>query len=237
MLNKDTIKTILSVTDHTNLNPCATKKDIENLCKEALEYKTASVCVSLSRIRDAFMYFQGEFQKDLDKGNTEKYYPKICTVIGFPHGNTNTQCKMEEAIRAIALGADEIDMVINLGWVKDGEYDRITNEINMIKKCCGGRILKVITETGYLSDSEFEQVCKAVSKSEADYIKTSTGFGPRGANFEDVIRMKTFCSPYLKIKAAGGIKTLEDAWKYIELGADRLGTSKIVKAIKEKIFF
>ncbi len=232
-MNIETIKKILSNTDHTNLNPCATKEDIIKLCKEALQYETASVCISPSRIKDAYSYFYNPFSGDLKENKNRKHYPKICTVIGFPHGDTTTKNKMEETIEAIRLGADEIDMVVNLGWIKDGQYEKVLSEIDMIRKCCHGHILKVIVETGYLTESEFKKICEIVSQSGADYIKTSTGYGPRGASFEDITKMRAFCSPHLKIKAAGGIKTLEDAEKYFELGADRLGTSRIVKAVKE----
>ena len=165
---------------------------------------------------------------DIIKYNTNKTVPRVCTVVGFPHGNVSTNIKMAETIEAIDNGAKEIDMVINLGWVKEGKFDRVLNEINMVKQSCQGKTLKVIVETCYLSEEEKKKLCSLVSCSSADYIKTSTGFGTNGATYSDVSLMAKFLKNK-KIKAAGGIHTVEDAKEYLKLGADRLGTSSILK--------
>lgn len=223
------VKKILKATDHTNLNPCATKEDIFKLCKEALKYETASICVAPSRVKDAHGYLLKTYMNDLISKNFKDHYPRICTVIGFPHGNATTRIKMLETTDAISHGADEIDMVINLGWLKEGNFEKILNEINMVKTCCEGRILKVIIETCYLTEDEKIKMCKILSESSADYIKTSTGFGTGGATFEDIELFRKYLTNGKKIKAAGGMSCLEDGQKFLDLGADRLGSSRMVK--------
>lgn len=230
------VKKILNSTDHTNLNPCATREDIINLCREALVYETASVCIAQSRIKDAHNFLQKVYTNDLVTSRFKNRYPRICTVIGFPHGNISTKMKMVEAIDAISCGVDEIDMVVNLGWIKEGKFEEILNEINMVKAVCERRILKVIVETCYLTEEEKIKMCKIISASSADYIKTSTGFGTAGATPEDIILFKKYITNGKKIKAAGGMSCLEDGQKFLDLGADRLGSSKMVKdAIARKI--
>ena len=211
---------ILSRVDHTLLSPSATWKEIKGICDDGIKYRTASVCIPPSYVKKAAEYACGRI--------------KICTVIGFPNGYNTTAVKVAETEEAVACGADEIDMVINLGWVKDGEYGLILDEIKEIKKACRGKLLKVIIETCLLSDEEKIKLCDTVSRSGADYIKTSTGFSSGGATFRDVELMRKNSSPSLKVKAAGGISSMEDAQKMIELGADRLGTSRIVKIVKSE---
>lgn len=224
------IKEILNATDHTNLNPCATYEDIERLCNEAIKAETASVCIAPSNVSFVKRYFDTHCQ------NT--YRPKICTVIGFPHGNITTGMKMNETIEAICRGADEIDMVINLGWVKNRQFELVLSEIDMIKECCGDRILKVIIETCFLTAEEKVILCHLLSSSSADYIKTSTGYGTGGATVEDIELFKEHINRPaehpLKIKASGGIYSLEEGEKFLKLGVDRLGASKIVKDAIEK---
>jgi len=214
------IKEILSKVDHTNLSQSATWDDIKALCDEGIKYSTASVCIPASYVKDASVYSEGKI--------------KICTVIGFPNGYSTTESKCFEAADAIKNGADEIDMVINIGWLKDKKYDRLSEEISAVKKACSGKILKVIIETCLLTDAEKIKMCEIVSNAGAEYIKTSTGFSKGGATFLDVELMEKYKPVNLKIKAAGGIRTLKDAEKFINLGADRLGTSSIVKIIKEE---
>lgn len=212
------INEILSKVDHTLLAQGATKSEIKAICDDGIKYGTASVCIPPSYVKMAKEYVGDKL--------------KICTVIGFPNGYNTTAVKCAETEDAVKNGADEIDMVINVGWVKDGEYALVLDEIKAIKKACGGKLLKVIIETCLLSDEEKIRLCQVVSESGADYIKTSTGFSTGGATFDDVELMRKHSAPALKVKAAGGISSIEDAEKMIELGADRLGTSRIVKIVK-----
>lgn len=209
---------ILSRVDHTLLTQTATWDEIKALCDDAITYRTASVCIPPSFVKMAKSYV-GERMK-------------ICTVIGFPNGYSTSEVKIFETQQALDDGADEIDMVINLGAVKEGKYDRVLQEIREIKSVCGGHILKVIIETCFLTKEEKIHLCHVVTDSGADYIKTSTGFGGGGATFEDVKLFAEHIGPGVKIKAAGGIASMEDGEKFIELGASRLGTSRIVKLVK-----
>lgn len=210
---------ILSKTDHTLLAPQAIWEEVEALCKEALAYHTASVCISPCYVLPA-----------------KKAFPDltVCTVIGFPSGAHTTACKVMETKDAIANGADEVDMVINVGFVKDGRFDAVLDEIRQVKAAAGSRILKVIIETCLLTENEKIRLCDIVSRSGADFIKTSTGFSKGGATPEDIRLMRKYCAPGLKIKAAGGISTLADAEEFLKLGADRLGSSRIVRLIREE---
>ena len=204
--------------DHTQLKAFATWEDIKKLCDEAVKYKTASVCVPpcyIKRIHDTYG----------DRIN-------ICTVIGFPLGYSVTKAKVTEAVCAIEDGAEEVDMVININDAKNGDFDKILNEIKEIKNACGDHILKVIIETCYLTDEEKIRLCKVVTEAGADYIKTSTGFGTGGATFEDVKLFKDNIGPDVKIKAAGGIRTRDDMERFMELGADRLGTSSAISILE-----
>ena len=212
------INEILSKVDHTLLAQAATWAEIKAICDDGMKYSTASVCIPPSYVKKAAEYVSGRL--------------KICTVIGFPNGYNTTAVKCAETEDAVANGADEIDMVINIGMVKDGDYESVLNEIKAIKKACHGKLLKVIIETCLLTDDEKIKLCSVVSESGADYIKTSTGFSTGGATFHDVELMRKHSHPDLKVKAAGGIASIEDAEKMIELGADRLGTSRIVKIVK-----
>ncbi len=212
------IEEILSKCDHTLLAQTATWEQIKAICDDGMKYHTASVCIPASYVKQAKEYV----------GDTLA----ICTVIGFPNGYDTTAAKCFMASDAVENGADEVDMVVNLGWVKDGLYDRVRDEIAAIKKACHGKLLKVIIETCLLTDDEKIAMCKAVSDSGADYIKTSTGFSTAGATFHDVELFAKHVAPHVKIKAAGGISSLEDAEKFIALGASRLGTSRIVKLAK-----
>ena len=214
------INEILSKVDHTVLSVSATKQDIISLCDAAKKYKTASVCIAPSFVKTAAEYLQGEIP--------------VCTVIGFPNGYNTTETKCFETAGAIENGADEIDMVINIGDLKAKNYDKILNEINLVKKNCQGRILKVIIETCLLTEEEKIKMCDIVSQSDADFIKTSTGFSKSGATFSDIALFKKHIKNGKKIKAAGGISSIEDAEKFITLGADRLGTSRIVKIVKNE---
>ena len=213
-------KEILAKVDHTLLSPSATWAEIKAICDDGIKYSTASVCIPPSYVKRAAEYVSGRL--------------KICTVIGFPNGYNTTAVKCAETEDAVKNGADEIDMVINIGLVKDGQYDAVLDEIKAIKKACGGKLLKVIIETCLLNEEEKIRLCQTVSESGADYIKTSTGFSTGGATFADVELMRKNSSPDLKVKAAGGISSLEDAEKMIALGADRLGTSRIVKIVKSE---
>ena len=206
-------KEILSKVDHTLLKTYADWDSIKKLCDEAVEYNTASVCVPQSYVKR----IHAAYQKQL----------KICTVIGFPLGYNSTESKLIEATGAIMNGADEIDMVINIGDVKNGDFDKVEEEITAVKHAIGDHILKVIVETCYLEVDEKIAMCKAVTNAGADYIKTSTGFGSKGACIEDIRLFKNFIGDNVKIKAAGGIRTLEDMQSYIEAGCDRIGTSSI----------
>ena len=209
---------ILSHVDHTLLKAFATWEDIQMLCEEAMEYHTASVCVPpsyIKRIHDTY----GE------KIN-------ICTVVGFPLGYSTTKAKVAETVQAIEDGASEVDMVINIADVKNGDFDKVTEEIRSLKQAAGDKILKVIIETCYLTEEEKIAMCKAVTEAGADYIKTSTGFGTGGATMEDILLFKKFIGPHVKMKAAGGVKSVEDMEAFLEAGCDRIGTSSAISLIK-----
>ena len=209
---------ILSKCDHTLLSQTATWAEIKAICDDGMKYHTASVCIPASYVRQAKEYVGEKLA--------------ICTVIGFPNGYDTTAAKCFMATDAVDNGADEVDMVINLGWVKDGKFDAVEQEIAAIKKACKGKLLKVIIETCLLTDEEKVEMCHVVTRSGADYIKTSTGFSKAGATFHDVELFAANVGPNVKIKAAGGISSLEDAEKFLALGASRLGTSRIVKLAK-----
>ena len=211
------IKEILSKVDHTLLLQGATYEEIKDLADDGVKYECASICIPPYYVKDMKEYTKGAVN--------------ICTVIGFPNGNMTTATKVYETKDAVANGADEIDMVINIGALKDKKYDFILDEINQIKEACDGRILKVIIETCLLTDEEKIKMCEIVNESKADFIKTSTGFSTGGATFEDIELFSKHIKGK-KIKASGGISSIEDAIKFIELGADRLGTSRIVKIAK-----
>ena len=213
------IEEILSKCDHTLLAQTATWAQIRAICDDGMKYHTASVCIPASYVKQAKDYVGDKLA--------------ICTVIGFPNGYDTTAAKCFMASDAVANGADEVDMVINIGWAKDGLFDQVRDEIAAVKKACGGKLLKVIIETCLLTDDEKIALCKAVSDSGADYIKTSTGFSTGGATFHDVELFAKHVKPGVKIKAAGGISSLDDAEKFIELGASRLGTSRVVKIVKK----
>ena len=209
---------ILSRVDHTLLKQESTWEQIREICDDAVKYGCASVCIPPAYVQQAASYL----------GNSMK----VCTVIGFPNGYSTTAVKVFETEDAIRSGADEIDMVINIGWVKDQKWDELLGEIKAIKDSCQGRILKVIVETCLLTQEEKIKLCEIVTASGADYIKTSTGFSTGGATREDVALFAEHIGPGVKIKAAGGISSLQDAEDFIALGADRLGTSRIVKLVK-----
>ncbi len=213
------IRNILSKCDHTLLKPEATVAQIEALCDEAVKYGCASVCIPPAYVRRANERLGDKM--------------KVCTVIGFPNGYSTTAVKVFETENAIRHGADEIDMVVNIGWVKDARWDRILEEIKEIKASCKGHILKVIVETCLLTEEEKIKMCEIVTASGADYIKTSTGFSTGGATREDVKLLRQHVGKDVKVKAAGGIASLQDAQDFIDLGADRLGTSRLVKIAKE----
>ena len=212
------VKDILMRCDHTLLSQSATWEDIKALCDDGLKYRTASVCIPPCFVKRAKEYVGDELA--------------VCTVIGFPNGYNATSVKSYEARKAIEDGADEIDMVINVGAVKAGDYDYVLREIKTLREVCGSRILKVIIETCLLSDEEKLRMCEVVTEAGADYIKTSTGFSTGGATFEDVKLLYENVGPMVKVKASGGIKDLDAAAEFIRLGADRLGTSRVVKAAK-----
>lgn len=212
-------KYILSKVDHTLLKTTATWEEIQAICDEALEYGTASVCVPPAFVKKCSEYLKGRIP--------------ICTVIGFPNGYSTTEVKCFEAADAVKNGADEIDMVIHLGMLKSGDWGSILDEINAVKSACNGKLLKVIVETCELNETERVKIAQTVAKSNADFIKTSTGFSKSGATFEDVSVFSEQVGNRIQIKAAGGISSIADAEKFIELGADRLGTSRIVKLIKD----
>lgn len=214
------ITEILNKVDHTLLNPAATWDEIKAVCDDGIKYKTASVCIPASYVKAAKEYVGDGL--------------KICTVIGFPNGYSTTAAKCFETRDAILNGADEIDMVINIGWLKDKRYDDILDEIKLIKAECNGKILKVIIETCLLTDEEKIKMCEIVSASGADFIKTSTGFSVGGATREDIALFAQNVADHVKIKAAGGISTLTDAENFVDLGASRLGTSRIVKLVKNE---
>ena len=213
------VEEILRHVDHTLLSQTATWEEIRKLCDEAIEYQTASVCIPPSYVQQAKEYVGSRMA--------------VCTVIGFPNGYHTTAVKAAETADAVKNGADEVDMVIDLGWVKDGRYDLAEEEIRAVKKAAGGRILKVIIETCFLTEEEKIKLCGTVTRAGADYIKTSTGFGGAGATFDDIRLFAEHVGSGVKIKAAGGISTMEDAERFLELGADRLGTSRIVKLAKQ----
>ena len=212
------VKNILAHCDHTLLKQESTWAQIKEVCDDGLKYGCASVCIPASFVKQAADYVGNEL--------------KICTVIGFPNGYSTTAVKVFETEDAIRNGADEIDMVINIGWVKDQRWDEVLAEIKAIKASCQGRILKVIVETCLLTEAEKIKLCELVTESGADYIQTSTGFSTGGATREDVALFKAHIGPGVKIKAAGGISSLQDAEDFMALGADRLGTSRIVKLVK-----
>ena len=212
------LKEILAKCDHTLLGQASTWSDIKAICDDGMKYETASVCIPASFVKQAKEYVGEKLA--------------ICTVIGFPNGYSTTATKCFEASDAVDNGADEVDMVINIGWAKEGKWEEITAEIAAIKAACKGKLLKVIIETCLLTDEEKIALCKCVSDSGADYIKTSTGFSTAGATFADVELFAKHVAPHVKIKAAGGISSLEDAEKFIALGASRLGTSRVVKIAK-----
>ena len=209
---------ILAKCDHTLLGQASTWEQIKAVCDDGMHYHTASVCIPASFVKQAKDYVGKQLA--------------ICTVIGFPNGYATTAAKCFMAADAVANGADEVDMVINIGWAKEGRWEDITAEIAAIKEACDGKLLKVIIETCLLTDEEKIALCKCVSDSGADYIKTSTGFSTAGATFADVALFAKHVAPHVKIKAAGGISSLEDAEEFIRLGASRLGTSRIVKIAK-----
>lgn len=214
------IKEILCKVDHTVLGQAAVWEDIKQLCDDAVKYNCASVCIAPAFVKKAKEYVGDKL--------------RICTVIGFPNGYNTTAVKCFETQDAVNNGADEIDMVINVGMLKEKRYDDVLNEIKAVKASCGDKLLKVIIETCLLTDEEKVKMCKIVSESGADYIKTSTGFSTGGATKEDVKLFKQNVAPHLKIKAAGGISSIEDAEDFINLGASRLGTSRIVKIVKKE---
>ncbi|MCD8148388.1 MAG: deoxyribose-phosphate aldolase, partial [Clostridiales bacterium] len=204
--------------DHTALNAWSSWKDIKNLCNEAIIFRMASVCIPSSYVKRVSDSFPGL---------------NICTVVGFPLGNANTAAKVAETRQAIADGANEIDMVINIGLVKNSKFQKVTDEIRLVKEAAGEHILKVIIETCYLTEDEKTAVCRCVSEAGADFIKTSTGFGSGGATLEDVKLMREHIDPQVQIKAAGGISTREEMEQYIEAGCSRIGTSRAIRILSQ----
>lgn len=213
------IREILKRVDHTLLAQTATWEEIRTICDDAVKYEAASICIPASFVKQASEHVDGKIS--------------VCTVIGFPNGYSTSRIKCLEAEDAVDNGASEIDMVINIGWVKEKNYQRVLDEINSVKRACKGRLLKVIVETCLLTEEEKIRMCETVSISEAEYIKTSTGFSTGGATREDVALFAEHISNGKKIKASGGIATMEDARDFIKLGASRLGTSRIVKIVKQ----
>lgn len=211
---------ILAAVDHTLLSVTATKEEIKTLCREAVEYGCAAVCVPPSYVALAKACTQGQVA--------------VCTVVGFPNGYSSTAVKVFETQDAVRNGADEIDMVINIGWLKDRLFSDILAEIKTVRAACRGKVLKVIVETCLLTDEEKGRMCAIVSAAGADYIKTSTGFSAGGATAEDIALLNRHRGPTLKIKASGGIRTTQDAERFLSLGASRLGTSRIVKLVAER---
>ena len=214
------IRNILAACDHTLLSQSATWEEIKALCDDGMTYGVASVCIPASYVAQAKEYVGDKLA--------------VCTVIGFPNGYSTTAAKCFETADAVENGADEIDMVINVGWLKDKRYEDLLEEIKAVKKACGGKLLKVIIETCLLTDEEKIKMCEIVSLSGAEYIKTSTGFSTGGATFADVALFAEHVAPHVKIKAAGGIASLADAEEFLRLGASRLGTSRIVKIAKSQ---
>ena len=213
------IQALLRHCDHTLLRQTATWEEIRAVCDDGIRYRCASVCIPASYVPQAADYAAGRVA--------------VCTVIGFPNGYDTTAAKCFMAADAVRGGADEVDMVIDLGWVKDGRWDDVLSEVRAVKESCAGKLLKVIVETCFLTEAEKIRLCEIVTASGADYIKTSTGFGGGGATREDVALFAKHIGPHVKIKAAGGIASLEDGADFLALGADRLGTSRIVKLVKE----
>ena len=209
---------MLTHVDHTLLTQAATWNEIKQILDDAMKYKVASACIPASYVKEAVDYVDGKLA--------------ICTVIGFPNGYSTTAAKVFMAKDAVNNGAKEVDMVINIGWLKDKKYDELEKEIKAVKEAVGSLVLKVIIETCLLTDEEKIKMCEIVTKAGADYIKTSTGFSTAGATFDDVKLFSEHVGKNVKIKAAGGIASLDDAYKFLELGADRLGTSRIVKLVK-----
>lgn len=214
------VNEMLRHVDHTLLTQTATWDEIRQICDDAKQYKTASVCIPPSYVKQAAEYLQGEVA--------------VCTVIGFPNGYMTTKTKEFETKDAIANGASEIDMVINIGWLKDRKYDLVEEEIRILKAACKDKILKVIIETCLLTEEEKIKMCEIVTRAGADYIKTSTGFSKAGATFEDIRLFASHIGPDVKMKAAGGIASLEDAEEFLDLGADRLGTSRMIKLVRNE---
>ena len=214
------IKEILKHVDHTLLLQGSTWEEIKQICDDAMKYETASVCIPPCYVKQAAEYMGDRMA--------------VCTVIGFPNGNVTTETKAFETKDALENGASEIDMVINIGWLKDKKYDLVENEIRKLKEICGDKILKVIIETCFLTDEEKIKMCEIVTNAGADYIKTSTGFGGAGATFDDIKLFAEHIGPNVKMKAAGGISSISDAETFLNLGADRLGTSRIVKIVKQE---
>lgn len=212
------IQDIMNKVDHTLLGQAATWEEIRQILDDAMKYETASACIPASYVKQAAEYVQGKLP--------------ICTVIGFPNGYSTTATKVFETKDAIANGAAEIDMVINVGMLKDQRYEELEEEIRQIHEACDGKILKVIIETCLLSDEEKIKMCEIVTKAGAEFIKTSTGFSTAGATFDDVALMRKHVGPEVQVKAAGGISSFDDAEKFVELGAARLGTSRLVKIMK-----
>ena len=212
------IKEILAAVDHTLLTQTATWDEIRAICDDGIRYGCASVCIPSGYVKQAAEYVEGQVP--------------VCTVIGFPNGYETTAVKRFQTADAVAAGAEEIDMVINLGWVKDKRWEDVLQEIRAVKEACAGKLLKVIIETCFLTEEEKIRMCEIVTASGAEYIKTSTGFGGGGATREDVALFAAHVGPDVKIKAAGGIADLQDAEDFLKLGASRLGTSRIVKAVK-----
>lgn len=215
-----TYRDVLKRVDHTLLKQPSTWEQIREICDDAVKFGTASVCIPPSFVKQASEYL-GEKMP-------------VCTVIGFPNGYNTTAVKVFETKEALKDGAEEIDMVINIGWVKDGRFDCIEEEIRTLKKACGAKILKVIIETCLLTEEEKIRMCEVVTRAGADYIKTSTGFSKAGATFDDIRLFSEHIGPNVKMKAAGGISSLDDAEKFLALGADRLGTSRIIKLVKQE---
>ncbi|MDO4262454.1 MAG: deoxyribose-phosphate aldolase [Eubacteriales bacterium] len=214
------VKDICKHVDHTLLTQSATWAEIRQICDDAMAYGTASVCIPPSYVKQAKEYVKDRMA--------------VCTVIGFPNGYMTTAAKEFETKDALANGADEIDMVVNIGWIKDGRFDCVEDEIRTLKKACGDKILKVIIETCLLTDEEKVRMCGVVTDAGADYIKTSTGFSKGGATFDDIKLFSEHIGAGVKMKAAGGISSLEDAERFLGLGADRLGTSRIIKLAKQE---
>lgn len=214
------LRKLCSMVDHTLLKQTATWDQIKALCDEAMEFGTASVCIPPCYVKQAHDYVQGKLT--------------ICTVVGFPNGNMTTNAKEFETLEALANGAEEIDMVINIGMLRAGNTDYVANEIRRLKEACGRRILKVIIETCLLTEKEKKTMCRIVTECGADFIKTSTGFSTGGATPEDIKLFAENVGPNVRIKAAGGIATLEDAENFVKLGATRLGTSRVLKLVREK---